>query len=240
MSLLLRVEGLARTFVARNSTIEVFKDVSFEINQGEVVVIKGRSGEGKSTMLGILSGLDRQTAGSVVFAGEKLESMTVSELAELRAQKIGMIFQSFNLIGSWTAVENVEAVLMHRGMTSEKRHEKAVAVLRELGLGERLDNYPSELSVGQQQRVAVARTLVNDPVLILADEPTGDVDAETAQEVIELLLPRVRNGSSALLVATHGVFNTKCADRILILDKGRIIPDNAFNSQSKNQVTKND
>ncbi|OGK07377.1 MAG: hypothetical protein A2W80_02215, partial [Candidatus Riflebacteria bacterium GWC2_50_8] len=174
MSLLLKVEGLARTFVARNSSIEVFKDVSFEINQGEVVVIKGRSGEGKSTMLGILSGLDRQTAGSVIFAGEKLESMTVSELAELRAQKIGMIFQSFNLIGSWTAVENVEAVLMHRGMNSEERYEKAVAVLRELGLGERLDNYPSELSVGQQQRVAVARTLVNDPVLILADEPTGD------------------------------------------------------------------
>lgn len=240
MSLLLKVEGLARTFVTRNSTIEVFKDVSFEINQGEVVVIKGRSGEGKSTMLGILSGLDRQTAGSVVFAGEKLESMTVSELAELRAQKIGMIFQSFNLIGSWTAVENVEAVLMHRGMSSEKRYEKAVAVLRELGLGERLDNYPSELSVGQQQRVAVARTLVNDPVLILADEPTGDVDAETAQEVIELLLPRVRNGSSALLVATHGAFNTKCADRILILDKGRIIPDNAVNNQSKSQRTKND
>ena len=240
MSLLLKVEGLARTFVARNSSIEVFKDVSFEINQGEVVVIKGRSGEGKSTMLGILSGLDRQTAGSVIFAGEKLESMTVSELAELRAQKIGMIFQSFNLIGSWTAVENVEAVLMHRGMNSEERYEKAVAVLRELGLGERLDNYPSELSVGQQQRVAVARTLVNDPVLILADEPTGDVDAETAQEVIELLLPRVRNGTSALLVATHGAFNTKCADRILILDKGRIISDNTVNSQSKSQGTKDD
>ena len=220
MSVLLKVENLARTFSSRNSTVEVFKNVSFEMNLGEVVVISGRSGEGKSTMLGILSGLDRQTAGSVKFAGESLESMTVAQLAELRAQKIGMIFQSFNLISSWTALENVEAVLMHRGIDLKQRREKALAILRELGLGGRLDNYPAELSVGQQQRVAVARTLVNDPVLILADEPTGDVDAETAREVLELLLPRVKNGSAALLVATHGAFNSGYADRVLYLENG--------------------
>ncbi|PKL44666.1 MAG: ABC transporter ATP-binding protein [Candidatus Riflebacteria bacterium HGW-Riflebacteria-1] len=232
MNVLLKVEGLEKTFSTRNSVTEVFKNVSFEISPGEVVVIKGRSGEGKSTMLGILSGLDRQTAGSVVFAGERLESMTVSELAELRAQKIGMIFQSFNLIGSWTALENVEAVLMHRGISPVQRRQKAQAVLHELGLGERLDNYPTELSVGQQQRVAVARTLVNDPLLILADEPTGDVDAETAREVVELLLPRVRNGSAALLVATHGAFDLNYADRVLTLANRCLVAENG-RSQDK-------
>ncbi|EKD83526.1 MAG: hypothetical protein ACD_39C00618G0002 [uncultured bacterium] len=237
MNVLLKVESLGRTFSTRSATVEVFKDVSFELSPGEVLVIKGRSGEGKSTMLGILSGLDRQTAGSVKFAGASLETMTVSELAELRAQKIGMIFQSFNLISSWTAVENVEAVLMHRGMNPQLRNEKAIAVLRELGLGSRLDNYPAELSVGQQQRVAVARTLVNDPLLILADEPTGDVDAETAREVVELLMPRVRSGSAALLVATHGAFDTDYADRVLVLKDGCLSPaeDNSAKSKEPGQ-----
>ncbi len=220
MSLLLKVEGLSKTFKTRNGEIEVFKNLSFELNLGEVVVIYGRSGEGKSTLLGILSGLDRQTSGSVEFAGHSLAGMSVAGLAELRAEKIGMIFQSFNLISCWTAVENVEAVLMHRGIPAAKRREKAVKVLQELGLGNRLDNYPSELSVGQQQRVAVARTLVNDPILILADEPTGDVDAETAREVVDLLLPRVRNGSAAMLVATHGAFTADDADRVLRLENG--------------------
>lgn len=222
MSLLLKVAGLSKTFKTRKAGIEVFKDLSFELKLGEVVAIYGRSGEGKSTLLGILSGLDRQTSGSVEFAGCALENMSVSGLAELRAQKIGMIFQSFNLIASWTAVENVEAVLMHRGIPAAQRRDKAVKVLQKLGLGNRLDNYPSELSVGQQQRVAVARTLVNDPVLILADEPTGDVDAETAREVVDLLLPRVRNGSAAMLVVSHGVFAAAYADRVLRLENGNL------------------
>jgi putative ABC transport system ATP-binding protein len=133
-----------------------------------------------------------------------------------------MIFQSFNLIPGWTARENVEAVLMHRGINAGERQKRATDILSELGLADRLENLPAELSVGQQQRVAIARTLVNDPVLILADEPTGDVDAETAAEIVELLLPRVKSGRAAMIVASHGLFDVKLATRVVCLKDGSL------------------
>lgn len=223
MEVLLKVEKLTRNFYTHGAEVKVFDDVSFELKMGQTLVIKGRSGVGKSTMLGIISGLDRQTSGSVIFDNHRLEELSLSELAELRARSIGMIFQSFNLINSWSALENVESVLMHRGISKKERRERATDVLEKLGLKDRLKNYPTELSVGQQQRVAVARTLVNNPSLILADEPTGDVDEETAEEIMELIMPSVRSQKAALLVATHGAFNYSYADRVMQLANGSLV-----------------
>ena len=219
---ILQVENLARTFNARGHEIKVFEEVSFSVEAGELFLLTGRSGAGKSTLLSLLCGLDRATSGKVYFQGRDLNSLSLAELAELRAGSIGMIFQNFNLIPGWTALENVEAVLMHRGIGSDERRKRATDILRELGLQDRLNNLPAELSVGQQQRVAVARTLINNPVLIIADEPTGDVDAETAAEIVALLLPRVKSGSTAMVVASHGLFNSELASRVACLKDGRL------------------
>ncbi|MFA7145274.1 MAG: ATP-binding cassette domain-containing protein, partial [Candidatus Riflebacteria bacterium] len=156
------------------------------------------------------------------FKDKDLTAMTLNELAELRAKHIGMIFQSFNLIQTWTALENVEAVLMHRGIDAAERRKRATEILEELGLGERLANLPAELSVGQQQRVAIARTMVHRPDLILADEPTGDVDEETASEIMTLLMERVKKDKISMIAASHGAFNKKYADRELMLKDGKI------------------
>jgi putative ABC transport system ATP-binding protein len=222
MEQLLKVENLSKSFYTRGSEVKVFSDVSFSVSAGELLLITGRSGVGKSTLLSLLSGLDRASSGRVFFQEKEITSLSLAELAELRAENIGMIFQSFNLIPGWTALENVEAVLMHRGIAAEERQRRASAILNELGLQDRLGNLPAELSVGQQQRVAIARTLVNDPVLILADEPTGDVDPETANEVLHLLVSRVKNGQVAMIVASHGLFDTTLANRTLCLRDGAL------------------
>lgn len=231
METILQVKNLGKSFYTRGSEVKIFANVSFEVKAGETILIKGRSGVGKSTMLGVISGLDRQTTGSVSFMNQKLEDLSLAQLAELRANSIGLIFQSFNLISSWTASENVEAVLLHRGIPAKVRAAKAQDILEKLGLKDRLNNYPTELSVGQQQRVAVARTLVNGPALILADEPTGDVDHETAEEIMQLIMPRVKEGKAALVVASHGAFDAKYANRVMLLRDGGLTPDNASDSE---------
>ncbi|MDD3996032.1 MAG: ABC transporter ATP-binding protein [Bacilli bacterium] len=218
----LNVENLSKSFDVRGNQLKIFSDISFAVKPGEVLLISGRSGVGKSTLLGILSGLDRANSGKIFFKDKDLTAMTLNELAELRAKHIGMIFQSFNLIQTWTALENVEAVLMHRGIDAAERRKRATEILEELGLGERLANLPAELSVGQQQRVAIARTMVHRPDLILADEPTGDVDEETASEVMTLLMERVKKDNISMIAASHGAFNKKYADRELMLKDGKI------------------
>ncbi len=222
MSMLLKVEGLKKSFQARNCTVEVLKNINLTLNRGETTVVSGRSGEGKSTLLALISGLEAVSAGKIWFEDQEITAMSLSQLAELRATSIGLIFQSFNLIANWNAFENVEAVLMHRGISAAVRKEKVEAILARLGLGERMHNLPSELSVGQQQRVAIARTLINNPSLILADEPTGDVDPETAQEIMQLLLPMVKESNAGLLVASHGAFDLTRADRVFRLHDGQL------------------
>ena len=222
MSVLMKVEALSKSFYKSGNEVKIFTDASFHLKKGEITVIKGRSGEGKSTLISILSGLERPTAGKVYFQDQEITNMSLSQLAEIRAKSIGIIFQNFNLIQSWTSLENVEAVLMHRGISPAIRKEKAAAILTKLGLEKRLDNLPGELSIGQQQRVAIARTLVNEPALILADEPTGDVDPETAEEISELLIPMVKENEASLIVATHGTFNSRHANRTLTLHKGEL------------------
>jgi putative ABC transport system ATP-binding protein len=213
MTHLLQVENVAKSFFCRGNELKILNGISFVVDAGELFLISGRSGTGKSTLLNLLAGLERATSGRIVFNEQLITDMSMAGLAELRATSIDMIFQNFNLVPGWSAIENVEAVLMHRGISRNERLERTTAILTELGLGDRLHNLPAELSVGQQQRVAIARTLVNEPALILADEPTGDVDAETADEILSLLLPRIRSGRTAMIVASHGLFNPALATR---------------------------
>ena len=221
---LLKCRNLHKDFTVRGKRIAVLKGVDLSVARGEVVAISGRSGAGKSVLLWLLSGLDRPTSGEVIFEGHSLGNLSNIELAQLRRDRVGIIFQNFNLIASWTALENVEAALHPNERAEEARQQKAISILSDLGLGDRMDNLPAELSIGEQQRVAVARTLANDPILILADEPTGDVDPETAQEIIEMLTAPVKERGATLIVATHGNFPLDAADRVLMLRDGELSP----------------
>ena len=222
--ILLECKDLRKSFTVKRKEIRVLRGINLSVNRGEIVVIAGKTGTGKSTFLGVLGGLERQTQGSVIFEGSDMENLSNEELALLRRQKIGVIFQNFNLLPSWTAYENVEAALLHIGMSKTARREKVKTLLNNLGLGERLDNLPSELSIGQQQRVAIARALANEPALILADEPTGELDAETAQEIIDHLITPVRQKGVTLVIATHGIFPLDIATRVFYMKGGTLVP----------------
>jgi putative ABC transport system ATP-binding protein len=202
--------------------VHVLRGVSLSAHPREVVVIRGRTGAGKSTLLHILAGLDRPTSGRVAVGGQALDTLPPGALVRLRRDAIGIIFQSFNLLPSWTALENVEAAMMHTPLPRPARREKAEALLDGLGLTPHRGSLPSALSAGQQQLVAVARALANGPRLILADEPTGDVDPETAQGIVERLTALARDQAAALVVATHGPFPLDVATRALRLDDGRL------------------
>jgi len=221
---ILEATSLMKSYYLKNKgqQILILRGINLTMRRGEKVVISGKSGAGKSTLLNLLAGLEPPTSGEIVFDGAKVNrtSQTDDELAAVRRNKIGIVFQNFNLLPSWSACENVEAALFFTGMTREARKKRAVDLLTRVGLGDRLENLPSELSVGQQQRVAVARALVNDPEMIFADEPTGDVDRETAEEILQILFSWVADKKATLLVVTHGEFPLDRADRSLFLKDG--------------------
>jgi len=220
---------VTRTFGrdGRAGEVRVLAGVDLAVGAGEVVVISGRTGAGKSTLLAILAGIDRPTSGSVRVEGCPLEGLSGAALARLRQRKIGIVFQSFNLLPSWTAAENVEAALVGSDLGRAERRAKAATLLGDLGLGDRLDHLPAELSVGQQQCVAIARALANRPRVLVADEPTGDVDALTAETIVGHLLEPVRTYGAALVVATHGSFSPQVPARRLRMERGVLAPDPA-------------
>ena len=230
---LLQCTDLRKTFTLRGREIRVLDGVSLSVPRGEIVAVSGRTGAGKSTLLMLLGGLDRPTSGTVALSGRNMEALSNEELAQLRRTQIGIVFQSHNLLPSWTALENVGAALLHTGMPAARRRERVKALLSELGLGGRMDNLPAELSMGQQQLVAIARALANEPELLLADEPTGDVDPESAQEIIRLLASPVRERGAALVIATHGVFPLNVADRVLHLRGGALVPSEAAGARGQ-------
>jgi putative ABC transport system ATP-binding protein len=217
----LSVERLCKSIPRGREAIEILRGVSFDLQRGEIVALMGPSGSGKSTLLGIVAGLDRPTSGSVTVAGTEIGYLPEAKLASFRADNVGMVFQAYNLIPTLTALENVQLPLLVPG-----RHggdiDRARAVLEEVGLGHRLNHQPSQLSGGEQQRVAVARALVSEPPLIIADEPTGNLDSETGNALIDLLLDlRLRHGSTILL-ATHNPAVAERTDRTLQMHDGTL------------------
>ena len=211
-----------KTFRRGGATVHALDGVDLTIGSGEFLAVQGPTGQGKSTLLLLLGGLDRPTSGSVDFEGCDLAALSEAELAPLRASEFGFVFQTFNLIPTLTAQENVEAALVPGGIHGKERRDLALAGLDELGLGDRANHLPSELSGGQQQRVAIARALVKEPRVLLADEPTGNLDERTRDEIIALLEQLWQERGLTLVVVTHDSAVARRADRLAVIENGRV------------------
>ncbi|MCM8758332.1 MAG: ABC transporter ATP-binding protein [Candidatus Omnitrophica bacterium] len=205
--------------------IPVLRGISCEIKKGEHVAIMGPSGSGKTTMLNIIGCLDRVTSGRYLFEGKDISSFDDDALSEVRQKKIGFIFQSYNLIPQLTVLENIEMPLFYQHLDERKTREKAMELAKMVGLGDRIKHKPSELSGGQQQRVAIARALMNNPLLILADEPTGNLDSVSGREIMKLLCELNEKGTT-LIVVTHDAGVAKYARRIIRMLDGKIVDEN--------------
>jgi predicted ABC-type transport system involved in lysophospholipase L1 biosynthesis ATPase subunit len=216
---------LARTYGRAAAPVHALRDVSLQVRRGERLALLGKSGSGKSTLLNLLGGLDTPTSGTVEVGGRDLSRLGHRELARHRLAAVGMIFQSFNLIASRTALDNVALPLVFAGRAPRERRDTARRALECVGLGERLTHRPVELSGGEQQRVAVARALVNDPAVLLADEPTGNLDSATASEVVAFITEHVaRHGTTLVLVTHDEELARRCTDRVVRLHDGRLVP----------------
>lgn len=221
---LIHTENLVKAYSFGGEQVRALDGVSLDIETGEFVAIMGASGSGKSTLLNILGCLDRPTSGRYCLAGRDVSDLSPSELAEVRNRELGFVFQSFNLLPRTSAVENVELPLIYAGLGRERRRALARAALLRVGLGDRLQHTPSQLSGGQQQRVAIARALVNNPRLILADEPTGNLDSKASVSVMALLQALWRGGQTVVFV-THEPDVAQYASRVIVVRDGRILSD---------------
>jgi predicted ABC-type transport system involved in lysophospholipase L1 biosynthesis ATPase subunit len=223
---LVRAIEVVKTYGRHAAPVHALRGVSFEVRRGEKVALLGTSGSGKSTLLNLLGGLDRPTSGRVQVAGQDLARMNGHDLAQHRLSTVGMIFQSFNLIPSRTALENVALPLIFAGRPTAERRAAAWRALEAVGLGKRTDHRPTELSGGEQQRVAVARALVNQPAVLLADEPTGNLDRTSAGEVLAMLADHVEAHGTTLLLVTHDEeLARRCTQRVLRLLDGQVVGD---------------
>ncbi|MFD5080043.1 ABC transporter ATP-binding protein [Streptomyces sp. NPDC058371] len=220
---MVRVENVHRSYGTGAAAVHALRGVSFEVSSGELVALKGRSGSGKTTLLNLVGGLDTADEGSISVDGRELSRVDESGLLELRRERIGFVFQSFGLIPILTAAENVGVPLRLRRAEPREREERVELLLSLVGLADHAAQRPGELSGGQQQRVAIARALANNPALLIADEPTGQLDAETGIAVMELLRAVVRSERVTALVATHDATLLGLADRVLELSDGEIV-----------------
>ena len=224
MSDVLRVAGLTRSFKQGSVVIDVLRGVDLTVAPGEIVALLGPSGSGKSTLLQAVGLLEGGFQGEIIIDGQHCETLSSSERTHVRRDKLGFVYQFHHLLPDFNAVENVVLPQLIAGRSDAVAHQRAATLLGDLGLAERLEHRPSQLSGGEQQRVAVARALANEPVLILADEPTGNLDEATAQKVLAEFLRVVRAGGRAALVATHNQALARGMDRVVTLHEGRIAP----------------
>ena len=221
---LLKLEGLEKTFQSGGRPLTIFKNLDMKVEAGELVALVGQSGSGKSTLLHIAGLLDQPSAGQILIEGQGTKNMNERQRTSVRLNKIGFIYQFHHLLPEFTALENVAMPKIIAGESPSDAKDKAQAVLHDLGLGKRLDHRPATLSGGEQQRVAIARALANDPKLLLADEPTGNLDPGTSSDVFDMLLEQVREREIGALVATHNIQLADQMDRALELKNGRIVP----------------
>jgi len=220
---LVRVEAVGKIYRRDDQEIRVLEDLSLEIPEGDFLALMGPSGSGKTTLLNLLAGIDRPTTGRIVIDGKEIAGLAESQLAKWRSRTTGFIFQLYNLIPVLSAFENVELPLLLTSLTRKQRREHVMHALEIVGLTDRAGHYPRQLSGGQEQRVAIARAIVVDPKLLLADEPTGDLDAKSAEEILTLLQRLNREFRKTIVMVTHDPKAASRATRILHLEKGRLV-----------------
>ena len=222
-SSLVQLRNVSKDYRRDSIVVPVLSDTNLDIPQGEFVAVMGPSGSGKSTLLNLIAGLDRPTTGTITVAGQELGALSESKLTRWRSQHLGFIFQLYNLMPVLTAYENVELPLLLTSLSRKQRAEHVKTALRIVGLAERMDHYPRQLSGGQEQRVAIARALVNDSVLLLADEPTGNLDASAASEILDLLGQLNEEFQKTIVMVTHDPRASRRAHRVLHLEKGSFV-----------------
>ena len=221
----IELDHIHKTYTMGDVEVHALRGVSLTIREGEFVAIMGASGSGKSTTMNIIGCLDRPTRGTYILDGEDVSQMSKDERADIRCKKIGFVFQGFNLLSRTSALENVELPMLYLGVNAAQRHQRAMEALAAVGLAGREQNHPNQLSGGQQQRVAVARSLVNHPALILADEPTGNLDSRTSVEVMEIFQRLNRERDITLVLVTHEPDIAQYADRVVVFKDGKIKSD---------------
>jgi ABC-type lipoprotein export system ATPase subunit len=223
---LIQLDNIWKVYHLEETVVEALRGVSLKIDQGEYVALMGPSGSGKSTLMNVLGCLDHPTDGSYTLAGDEAGLLSVNERARLRNEKIGFVFQNFNLLARTSALENVELPLLYsRNISGKERRERATTMLQRVGLGDRLGHHPGQLSGGQQQRVAIARALINEPAILMADEPTGNLDSRTSRDVIALFRLLNERTKITIILVTHDQDVARHAQRIIVLRDGQIVVD---------------
>lgn len=221
--LMIECRGITKIYRKGNNTVVPLETLDLNVRKGEFLALMGPSGSGKTTLLNLLSGIDSPTSGSLVIAGVDIAALTRRDLTKWRAKHVGYIFQLYHLVPVLTAFENVELPLLLSNLSKKERHAKVRAALELVGLSDRMHHTPAELSGGQEQRVAIARAIVADPPLLVADEPTGDLDRESATHILELLRELARDHHKTIVMVTHDAKAASTADRILHLEKGKLL-----------------
>ena len=230
------VKGLCRGYAMGNESVIALRNVDLTFYEGEICSIFGASGSGKSTFLNLLAGMEKPNRGSILIDGTDITKLSEDEMAVFRQKNIGFVFQSYNLLPMLTAEENVAMPLMFVGMDRAKRLHAADAVLREVGMGDRLTHYPTQMSGGQQQRVGIARAFVARPKIVFADEPTGNLDSKTTVEIMNVMVRFARQYNETLIIVTHNPELVDYTDRIITLKDGQIIEDSYTKKENQHEV----
>lgn len=231
----IRIMELQKVFIMGETRVQALKDINLDIARGSFTVVMGPSGSGKSTLLYLLGGLDWSTSGSIMVDGEEIEKMDENALAIYRRSKVGFVFQSFNLISSMPSIENIAFPLRFARIPNKERLERSKALLENLGLSDRIEHKPAELSGGQQQRVAIARALINDPPLILADEPTGNLDSSTGLSIMQLL-SELNHAGKTIIVVTHDPRMRQFATNMVYLLDGTVVTEQEYHRAAEMQT----
>jgi putative ABC transport system ATP-binding protein len=222
---LIEIKNITKIYNTTAVPVTALKEINIEISEKEFTTIVGPSGSGKTTLLNILGGLDKPSQGTVIIDGKEITTMSAGELVNFRLNKIGFVFQAYNLIPVFTAIENVEFIMLLQNVSKKERRDRAISLMQDVGLADRLDNRPSQLSGGQQQRVAVARALASRPAFVLADEPTANLDSASAESLLDIMEEMNKKHNMTFIFSTHDVRVIKRARRVITLEDGMVADD---------------